>query len=41
MAEVFSEVNIAQRPYAQKISLNGDAIQAVSFSTDAKGTGGN
>ena len=40
-AEVFSEVNIAQSPYAQKISLNGDAIQAVSFTADANVAGGN
>ena len=38
MAEVFSEVNIAQRPYVQKISLNDDAIQAVYFTGDTKAT---
>lgn len=41
MTEVFSEVNIAQRPYVQKISLNDDAIQAVYFTADAKATNDN
>lgn len=40
-AEVFSEVNVAQKAYAQKISLNGDAIQSVSFRATAEKAGGN
>lgn len=39
-AEVFSEVNVGQNAYAQKMSINGDAIQAVSFQATAKVAGG-
>lgn len=40
-AEVFSEVNIGQKTYAQKISLKGDVIQSISFTASAKQAKGN
>lgn len=40
-AEVFSEVNVGQKTYAQKLSLNGDVIQSVSFIANAKQAKGN